>query len=105
MSQVLGVRFLGPLESYAEGFAAELGRLGYKPATGIKPQLFLIAHLSRWLAAGGLAPSELRSPEVVEEFFAVRRAAGYANHRTVMALVPLLVYLRGLGVVGPAPGS
>lgn len=103
MSQVLGVRFSGPLESYAEGFAAELGRLGYKPTGGIKPQLFLIAHLSRWLAAGGLAPSELVSPGVVEEFFAVRRAAGYTNHRTVKALVPLLAYLRGLGVVGPAP--
>jgi integrase/recombinase XerD len=76
MSKLLGVRFSGPLELYAEGFAAELGRLGYKPTGGIKPQLFLVAHLSRWLEARGFALSELVSPAVVEEFFAARRAAG-----------------------------
>ena len=47
--------------------------------------------------------SELVSPEVVEQFFAVRRAAGYVPDRTVKAWVPLLVYLRGLGVVALAP--
>lgn len=103
MSNLLGVRFSGPLEWYAEGFAAELARLGYKPATGIKPQLFLVAHLSRWLADRGLELSVLASPEVVEEFFAVRRAARYANHRTVKALAPLLTHLRGLEVIDPAP--
>ena len=103
MSSLYGVRFSGPLESYAKGFAAELSRLGYKPLTGIKPQLFLVSHLSRWLAERGLVPAVLASPEVVEEFFAGRRAAGYANYRTVKALAPLLSYLRGLGVIGPAP--
>lgn len=103
MSNVLGVRFSGQLESYAEGFAAELARQGYKPATGIKPQLFLVSHLSRWLTERGLEAWVLVSSEVVEEFFAVRRAAGYANHRTVKALAPLLAYLRALGLVGPAP--
>lgn len=102
MSNLLGVRFSGPLESYAEGFADELDRQGYK-VSGAKGQLFLVAYLSRWLAARRLEPSVLASPEVVEEFFAVRREAGYANHRTVKALVPLLVYLRDRGVVGPAP--
>lgn len=103
MSGLCGVRFSGPLESYAQGFAEELSRLGYQALTGIKPQLFLVSHLSRWLAECGLEPSVLSSPEVVEEFFAGRRAAGYANYRTVKALVPLLIYLRGLGVVGLAP--
>ena len=99
MSSTMGVRFSGPLEPYAKGFAAELGRQGYKPRTGIRPQLFLVSYLSRWLAGGGLEPSVLSSPEVVEEFFAVRRAAGYTNHRTVK----VLAYLRQLGVVDPAP--
>ena len=62
-----------------EGFAAEVGRQGYKPRTGIRPQLILVSYLSRWLAGEGLEPSVLFSPEVVEEFFAVRRAAGYTN--------------------------
>jgi integrase/recombinase XerD len=101
-SLLLGVRFSGPLESYAEGFAAELRGQGYK-ITGVRGQLFLVAHLSRWLGGRGLQPLVLATPEVVEEFFDDRRIAGYTNYRTVRALVPLLAYLRGLGVVGPAP--
>lgn len=103
MSQVLGVRFSGPLESYAQGFAAELAWQGYKPAGGIKPQLFLVAYLSRWLAQRGLQSAVLADPTVVEQFFAVRRAAGYTNHRTVKSLGPLLAYLRALEVVGSTP--
>jgi site-specific recombinase XerD len=36
-----------------------------------------------------------------ERYFAARRSAGYANERTVEALVPLLGYLRGLGAIPP----
>ena len=103
MSSLLGVRFSGPLESYARGFADELSRQGYNPVTGLKGQLFLAAHVSRWLADRDLAPAALGSSGVAEEFFADRRAMGYTNYRTVKALRPLLAYLRGLGVVGPAP--
>lgn len=102
MSSLLGVRFSGPLETYAEGFAADLSRQGYLP-TGVKGQLFLIAHLSRWLVERGSGPSVLSWPEVAEEFFTERRAAGYSNYRTAKALVPLLVYLGGCGVVASAP--
>lgn len=102
MSRLHGVRLRGPLEPYAQGFADELSCQGYK-VSGAKGQLFLVAHLSRWLADRGLEPSVLAAPEVAEEFFAARRAMGYTNYRTVKALAPLLVYLRGLGVVGPAP--
>ena len=102
MSSLLGVRFLGPLEVYAHGFAEELAGQGYL-VTGAKGQLFLAAHLSRWLARRGLEPAALAAPELAEEFFAERRSAGYTNYRTVKALVPLLVYLRGLGVVAPPP--
>jgi integrase/recombinase XerD len=103
MSKLLGVRFSGPLKPCAQGFAAELSRLGYTPVGGIRPQLFLVSHLSRWLAERDLEPSVLASPEVAEEFFADRRDVGYTNHRTVKALAPLLAYLRALGLVGPAP--
>ncbi len=102
MSMLHGVRFSGPLENYAYGFAAELSRQGYK-VSGAKGQLFLVSHLSRWLADRGLDLAALASPDVVEEFFADRRTAGYTNYRTVKALVPLLAFLRELGLVGPAP--
>jgi integrase/recombinase XerD len=104
MSSLLGVRFSGPLEVYAHGFAQELERQGYL-VTGAKGQLFLAAHLSRWLAGRGLEPSALAAPELAEEFFAERRAAGYTNYRTVKALRPLLGYLRGLDVVAPPPAE
>jgi integrase/recombinase XerD len=98
----------GPLAEYAGGFRAELARLGYTPLTAAG-QLRLVAHLSRWLAAEGLDVSALTAP-VAERYFAGRRAAGYANERTVAALGPLLGYLRGIGAApavaaGPATAA
>jgi hypothetical protein len=74
--------------------------LGYRrtPATF---QLQLMAHASRWLHGEGLGAEELTS-EVVERFLAERRAAGYTNYVTALAMAPLLSYLRGLGVVPSA---
>lgn len=94
------VRVSGSLEVFASGFAAELARVGYRrtPATF---QLRLMAHASRWLAGEGLGAGELTS-EVVERFLAARRAAGYTNYVTARAMVPLLSYLRGLGVAPAA---
>jgi site-specific recombinase XerD len=94
------VRVSGPLEVFASGFTAELGRLGYRrtPATF---QLQLMAHASRWLDSEGLGADALTS-ESVERFLAGRRAAGYTNYVTARAMAPLLGYLRGLGV---APAS
>jgi integrase/recombinase XerD len=89
-----------PLAGYAEGFRAELGRLGYAPLTAAG-QVRLMAHLARWLARQGLDASAL-TPATVESYFAERRSAGYVNERTGRALRPLLDYLRALGVV-PAP--
>jgi len=90
----------GPLAEYADGFRAELARLGYTPLTTAS-QLRLVAHLSRWLAAEGLGAPTLTVP-VAERYFAGRRSAGYANERTVAALGPLLGYLRGLGAAPAA---
>jgi site-specific recombinase XerD len=93
------VRISGPLEAFRAGFAAELGRLGYRrtPATF---QLQLMAHASRWLDGEGFGAEGLTS-EVVERFLADRRAAGYTDRVTWRAMVPLLGYLRGLGVAPP----
>lgn len=98
----------GPLASFAAGFAADLTvRLGYSPLTAVN-QLYVVAHLSRWMAGRGLAPGELSAGRA-EEFTAARRAAGYRSCVSVRGLAPLLDYLRGLGVAplaaGPGPVS
>jgi integrase/recombinase XerD len=85
-------RVIGPLAEHAEGFCAELSRLGYTPLTAAA-HMRLVAHLSRWLAAGGVDASALTS-STVEAYFVERRSAGYANERTARSLDPLLDYLR-----------
>jgi integrase/recombinase XerD len=101
------VRVRGPLEAFAPGFVAELGRLGYTPL-GATLQLRLMARVSGWLAVEGLGAAGLTS-DVVERFLAERRAAGYRDYVTPRALAPLLAYLRGVGVAPPqsrpAPAS
>lgn len=102
MKDPLRVRVSGPLAPYAQGFAAELSRLGYTPVSA-SFQLQLVAHLSRWLAGAGLDAAAL-APARVAAFLAARRAGGYTNYLSVKALAPLLGYLRGLGVA-PAPAE
>jgi integrase len=86
----------GPLASFAPGFARELSQQGYrrKPATD---QVRLLAHLSRWLAGKGLDTSDLSS-SVLEEFLGERHLQGYTLWLSPKALVPLIDYLRGIGV-------
>jgi len=92
----------GPLAGYADGFRADLARLGYTPLTAAG-HVRLMAHLDRWLAARDLGASAL-TPAIVDAYFADRRAAGYVNQRTPRALRPLVGYLRQLGVLAaPAP--
>lgn len=64
----------GPLSPFAQGFAAELARQGYRPNAAAN-QLQLIAHLSRWLAARGMDVGSLSSA-VRSEFLVARRAQG-----------------------------
>ncbi len=97
MTDVSRVRVAGPLEPFAAGFAVELVRQGYASQPAAQ-QLRLMAHVSRWLAAGGRQAAGLNAV-TVDAFVVSRRAAGYSNHLTGDALRPLLVYLRGLGVV------
>ena len=53
MVDVLGGRVVGPLESYAPGFAAGLSRQGYT-VSGASQHLSFIAHLSLRLNLGRL---------------------------------------------------
>jgi site-specific recombinase XerD len=100
MDGLFGVRMTGPLTPYAAGFAVELGRVGYTSLSTLD-QLRLVAHLSRWLDSEGLDVGDV-GEAVVEAFLVARRAAGYRAHLKLASLLPLLTYLRGLGVSPPA---
>jgi integrase/recombinase XerD len=100
MDGLYGVRMTGPLTPYATGFALELRRVGYTPLS-TRDQLGLVAHFSRWLDGEGLDVGDV-GEAAVEAFLLVRRAAGYRAHLKLASLVPLLTYLRELGVISPA---
>jgi site-specific recombinase XerD len=102
MRDPLRVQVSGPLVSFAPGFVAELGDLGYARVS-IVHQMQLVAHLSRWMMAEAVTAGVL-SDEMVEAFVVSRRAAGYRHFLTASSLAPLLGYLRGLGVT-PAPAQ
>jgi integrase/recombinase XerD len=95
------VRVTGPLEPYAAGYASELARMGYTRHSTAH-QLWVFAHLSRWLAAKGHELAEL-TPAMGDAFLAARRAAGYTLWLSPKALKPLMQYLRELGVAPPEP--
>src|SRR5581483_5190924 len=99
MMDVSRVRVTGPLESYAAGFAAGLAEVGYRPGSAAV-HLRLLAHLSRWLEAEGLAPGDLCEVEL--ERFRRLHVARFASLRGAQGLVPLVAYLRAVGIVPPA---
>jgi site-specific recombinase XerD len=102
MSDPSKVRVNGPLEPHARGFHTELSRQGYT-ANSAGLQLFLMAHVSRWLVGKSLRADEL-SPTAVADFLRARRAAGYTQYLSSKALDPLLGYLRIIGVLAePVP--
>jgi integrase/recombinase XerD len=90
----------GLLAPYAEGFREELLGQGYTQGSAAH-QIHLMAHLSRWLEAQELEPAAL-DEHVTSQFAAVRRADGYAAQRSARALMPLLEYLRALGLAAPS---
>lgn len=90
-SRLSRVLVSGPLVPFVEEFRSRLIDLGYTPLSAVV-QLRLLAHLSRWLEAGGLGTADL-SDSRVEEFLAARRDAGYTGLISRRALVPLLQFL------------
>jgi site-specific recombinase XerD len=87
----------GVLAVYAEGFREDLHRRGYTVQSAAR-LVQLTAHLSRWMDGVGLTVDKLTA-EVIERFTETRRSEGYAGWRTARALIPVLDYLRGLGVL------
>ncbi len=97
------VRVSGPLSECRDGFAEELARQGYT-AGSAQRQVLLLAHLSRWLDSRGFRAADL-APGRVEEFLQARRAEGYALEVSQRGVLPLLGYLRGLGMAPVWPES
>jgi len=95
-----GVRVAGPLAVFAPGFRAELVRRGYRSGSAAD-QLRLMAHASRWLAERGLQVGDLTEVRVAQ-LMSERRASGRSRLLSPRAIRPLLLYLRGLGVVPTA---
>lgn len=91
---------VGPLEAYASDYRRELAALGYS-RWAASAHMYLMAHVSRWLGEAGLEPAEVTSARV-GEFLADRRACGHVRRLTPRGLVPLLGFLRTLGVVPEA---
>ncbi|MFM0107126.1 site-specific integrase [Paraburkholderia rhynchosiae] len=96
MSHPSRVRIAGPLTSFADGFAAELSKQGYRPNAAAN-QLQVLAHLSRWLACRRLDATTLTA-SVLDEFLDARRAQGYTLWLSTKALAPLVSYLRSIGI-------
>jgi site-specific recombinase XerD len=100
MSHPSRVRISGPLVSHTAGFRAALEAQGYRHhAVGC--QLYVMAHLSRWLEAEELEAADL-TPDRIERFLVARREAGYTLWLSTKGVAPLVGYLRGVGVV-PLP--
>ena len=87
----------GPLEPYVTGFAEELLRQGYTQSSASQHVCF-IAQLDPWLSAQGIGLDGL-TQQVLERYRADRRAAGYVEYRSMMALQPLLGFLAPTGVL------
>jgi integrase/recombinase XerD len=92
----------GPLSALPEEFRAELDRLGYTPGSR-ENKIAELARLSAWLEAHGLGVGDICSARL-EEFSADLRALS-RRAPTLVAMRPLLVWLRGQGLCGddPAP--
>lgn len=104
MGRPSGVQVTGPLATYSDGFRLELTRQGFT-ANSACPQLQLMAHASRWLATQGLGVVDL-TPSRVKDFLDARRAEGYTMWLSPKAMIPMLGYLRGIGVVAtPVPAA
>lgn len=102
MSNVSWVRSGGPLAPFADGYGAELARLGFTHHS-VVTHVVLMGQLSRWMSDVGIVVGDL-TEDRVQGFFDARRAGGQNRVPTARTLVPLFGYLRSCGVVPPPPG-
>jgi len=94
-------RVQGPLAPYAAAFREELAGSSYAVRSA-EVHLLLMARMSRWLGQVPLDPGEL-GPAEVDEFLSWNHAEGYRFPKSARGAMPLLVFLRGLGVVPELP--
>ena len=80
------VRIAGLLQPFAVGFAAELERQGYTPRS-LQTQLYLMAHVSRWLHAKDLDIADLSTQ--TQAFLQARHEAGYKQHSDEQGVAPV----------------
>lgn len=92
------VQIHGPLEEYVPGFEAALLRSGFTPASVVN-QMYLVAHLSRWLESGGIDLHDLTGVHV--DAFLQERKATHTALFTRRALKHLLGWLTESGVIPP----
>jgi integrase/recombinase XerD len=102
MSTPSRVRITGPLVPYAAGFRADLEAKGYRP-NAVGCQLYVFAHVSRWLESKRLSPDSL-TPEQVQAFLVARRRAGYTMWLSDKGVAQVLGYLRQVGAA-PVPAT
>lgn len=86
----------GPFAAFREGFLRSLLKWGYTPESAAN-QLHLMAHLSRWLAGESLDVHAL-SENDLQRYFQLRRQAGHTHCVSRKAILPMLTYLRAVGV-------
>ncbi len=96
------IQVTGPLAPYAAAWRAELAARGFARHS-VLAHAQLMAHLSAWMTTAGHDAGSL-TDEVISGYLEARRAAGYRARAGGRAVVPLLGYLRGLGVV-PQPAA
>jgi len=100
MSNPSRVRVTGPLVPHVIGFRAELEAQGYRP-NAVGCQLYVLAHVSKWLASNELGAGDL-TLERLQQFLVARREAGYTMWLSDKGVAPLLGYLRRVGAA-PVP--
>jgi len=92
-----GVEVSGPLTAFSRGYASELARTGYTPAS-VRLQMKVFADLSGWLSKQEMAAADLRSSDL-GRFLRDRRASGHTRYTSFRAVRPILDYLQRLEVV------
>jgi hypothetical protein len=86
------VRVSGPLARLADGFRVDLLDWGYS-LWGAQEQLYLLAHVSRWMESEGLELAAL-TPAALERYFVWRQEQGYLQRSLAEKRAPA-VWLPG----------
>ena len=87
----------GPLARFADGFRVDLIERGYS-LWRAQEELYLLAHVSRWMEAEGLELAGLTAA-TLERYFIWRRREGYRKSLSPLSLRRILGYLDSLGVL------